>query len=305
MEEVRGSSPLGPTNQNTMKKITKAIIPAAGFGTRFLPQTKAMPKEMLPIIDKPIIQYVVEEAVSAGITDIIIVTGIHKRSIEDHFDHNQELESRLIQSGKNEIAEQLGEIAEMANFIYVRQKGSYGNATPIINASHLVADEAFLVLWADDFFVSKVPRSVQLMEEYEKYGRPVISLVETSKKDIGKYGSVKIKKQLSDDLYEIDGLVEKPKPGQEPSLLASVGGYILTPEILPLLANQTPDHTGEVSLAQALNVMAEKDHILGKVIEGRWHDTGNKEKYLEAIVDVALEDPELSKSFREYLRNKL
>jgi len=288
-----------------MKKITKAIIPAAGFGTRFLPQTKAMPKEMLPIIDKPIIQYVVEEAVAAGITDIIIVTGIHKRSIEDHFDHNQELESRLIKSGKSEIAQELSKIAEMANFIYVRQKGSYGNATPIINASHLVANEPFLVLWADDFFVSKVPRAVQLIEEYEKHGRPVIALVESSKEDIGKYGSVKVRNQLADDLYEIDGLVEKPKPGQEPSLLASIGGYILTPEILPLLAQQKPDHTGEVSLAQALDVMARKNHILGKVIDGNWHDTGNKEKYLEAIVDVALADPELHEGFRNYLAGKL
>lgn len=304
MEEVRGSSPLGPTII-FMKKITKAIIPAAGFGTRFLPQTKAMPKEMLPIIDKPIIQYVVEEAVAAGITDIIIVTGIHKRSIEDHFDHNQELESRLIKSGKSEIAQELSKIAEMANFIYVRQKGSYGNATPIINASHLVANEPFLVLWADDFFVSKVPRAVQLIEEYEKHGRPVIALVESSKEDIGKYGSVKVRNQLADDLYEIDGLVEKPKPGQEPSLLASIGGYILTPEILPLLAQQKPDHTGEVSLAQALDVMARKNHILGKVIDGNWHDTGNKEKYLEAIVDVALADPELHEGFRNYLAGKL
>lgn len=288
-----------------MKKITKAIIPAAGFGTRFLPQTKAMPKEMLPIIDKPIIQYVVEEAVSAGITDIIIVTGMHKRSIEDHFDHNQELETRLIESGKNEIAQELKNIADMANFIYVRQKGPYGNGTPILNAAHLVENEPFLVLWADDFFVSKVPRSVQLMDEYNKSGKSVISLVEVSEEDIGKYGSIKVNAQLKNDLYEINGLVEKPHRGEHPSLLASVGGYILTPEILPILARQSPDHTGEVSLAQAISELAQNEPILGKVIEGNWHDTGNKEKYLQAIVDVALEDPELSEGFRNYLKDKL
>lgn len=288
-----------------MKKITKAIIPAAGFGTRFLPQTKAMPKEMLPIIDKPIIQYVVEEAVAAGITDIIIVTGMHKRSIEDHFDHNQELESRLVESGKVEIAQELKKIADMANFIYVRQKGMYGNGTPILNAAHLVENEPFLVLWADDFFVSKVPRAVQLMQEYERSGKSVISLVKVSEDDISKYGSVSVKQELSDVLFEIDGLVEKPKVGEQPSLLASVGGYILTPEILPLLATQTPDHTGEIGLAKAIDELAQKQPILGKVIQGNWHDTGNKEKYLEAIVDVALEDTELSQGFRDYLKDKL
>ncbi len=181
-----------------MKKITKAIIPAAGFGTRFLPQTKAMPKEMLPIIDKPIIQYVVEEAVSAGITDIIIVTGMHKRSLEDHFDNNMELEARLRETGKVELAEQIHQIGEMANFIYVRQKGTYGNGTPILNASHLIGDEPFLVLWADDFVVGDVPRAKQLVEAYEKLQKPVITLIEAPKEDISKYGVVDIAEQIDD-----------------------------------------------------------------------------------------------------------
>lgn len=286
-----------------MKRITKAIIPAAGFGTRFLPQTKAMPKEMLPIIDKPIIQYVVEEAVAAGITDIIIVTGMHKRSLEDHFDNNVELEARLRETGKDELAEQIHKIGEMANFIYVRQKGAYGNGTPILNASHLIGDEPFLVLWADDFVVGKAPRAKQLVMAYEKLQKPVITLVEVPKKDISKYGIVDIAKQIDEKTYRLKNIVEKPTAHEAPSTFASVGGYILTPDILTNLAAQKPDSSGEIYLSAALQDYMQDQEVYGLKIDGNWHDTGDKEKYLEAILDVALSDPKLALVLRDYIAN--
>ncbi len=286
-------------------KVTKAIIPAAGLGTRFLPQTKAMPKEMLPIIDKPIIQYVVEEAVSAGITDIIIVTGAHKRSIEDHFDHQYELEAKLDKAGKENVAQRLRDIADMANFVYVRQKGPYGNGTPILNVAHLLGDEPFLVLWADDFFRSKITRSQQLLATYEELSCPVISLIPISAEQTSLYGVPELVREVKPNLFQIGGLVEKPGPVDAPCLFSSVGGYVLTPEIIPLLEQQKPDRTGEIYLSAAINQLAKQTEVYGKVIEGKWHDTGNKQSYLEAIVDVALSDPELGGDFRDYLEHKL
>lgn len=300
MEEVRGSSPLGPTM--SMKKITKAIIPAAGLGTRFLPQTKAMPKEMLPIIDKPIIQYVVEEAVSAGITDVIIVTGMHKRSLEDHFDYNAELENKLRETGKAELAEEIHRIGDMANFIYVRQKGFYGNGTPILNASHLIGeDEPFLVLWADDFVVGKKTRAQQLVQAYEKLQAPVISLIEVPDEDTSKYGMVEVVETNDHKTFKLKNIIEKPTPGKSPSNYAAVGGYILTPQIIRLLDGLKPDDKGEVYLTTALQEYASSNDLYGLKIDGNWHDTGNKEKYLEAILDVALDDPDLSQVIHNFL----
>lgn len=284
-----------------MNKITKAIIPAAGYGTRFLPQTKAMPKEMLPIVDKPIIQYVVEEAVSAGITDIIMVTGMHKRSLEDHFDNNMELENRLRETGKDELADQIHEIGEMANFIYVRQKGTYGNGTPILNASHLIGDEPFLVLWADDFVVGRVPRAKQLITAFEKLQRPIISLIEVLGEDISKYGVVDIAEKIDKKLYKLKNIVEKPTVDTAPSNLASVGGYILTPDIVKFLEAQKPDDSGEIYLSSALQEYMQQNDMYGLKIEGNWHDTGNKEKYLEAVLDVAMLDPKLATTIRNYI----
>lgn len=288
------------------KKITKAIIPAAGLGTRFLPQTKAMPKEMLPVIDKPIIQYVVEEAVAAGITDIIIVTGAHKRSIEDHFDHQYELESKLDRDGKNAIADQLRGIADMANFVYIRQKPSFsGNGTPILNAAHLINDEPFLVMWADEIFTGAKPRAVQLVEAYEQLQAPVISLIPMEADRIKNYGAPAISQELENGIVKIDHLVEKPKSGTEPSHFASIGGYILTPDIIKLLEAEQPDATGEVYLSAAIDKLARQGDVYGKILQGTWHDTGNKQKYLECIVDMALSNEELAPSFRDYLRGKL
>lgn len=291
------------------KKITKAVIAAAGMGTRFLPMTKAMPKEMLPIIDKPIIQYVVEEAVAAGITDVIIVGSANKRTIEDHFDHQYELENKLHKDGKHELAERMEKVAELANFIYLRQKGPYGNATPVVNAAHLINNEPFLVLFADDFFNSQVPRAVQLVEAYQKYKKPVISLVPVDPSRAKSYGIADIKQSLGNGTFELGGLIEKPEPDEVPvhdgKVFASVAGYILTPEMLSYIETLEPDRTGEYVLANAINRYAKDDTVYGQVIEGRWHDAGNKEKYLEAIVDVALADPAIAPSFEHYLRQKL
>lgn len=291
------------------KKITKAVICAAGLGTRFLPMTKAMPKEMLPIIDKPIIQYVVEEAVAAGITDIIIVGSANKRTIEDHFDHQYELEAKLRHDGKEELADRMEKVAELANFIYLRQKGPYGNATPVMNAAHLLDHEPFLVLFADDFFNSKTPRSVQLIETYERFSQPVISLVPVDPSRAKSYGIADIAHPIDDDTFEVKGLLEKPEPDETPihngHIYASVAGYVFTPEMMDYVQALQPDKSGELVLANAINQFCQDDKVYGRVIEGRWHDAGNKEKYLEAIVDVALDDPGIAPAFRGYLETKL
>lgn len=291
------------------QKVTKAIICAAGLGTRFLPMTKAMPKEMLPIIDKPIIQYVVEEAVAAGVTDIIIVGSANKRTIEDHFDHQYELESKLRHDGKAELADRMEQVAELGNFIYLRQKGPYGNATPVLNAAHLLNDEPFLVLFADDFFNSKVPRSVQLLEAYERFGDPVISLVPVDPARAKSYGVADIARPAGDHTFELAGLIEKPDPEETPTheghVYASVAGYVFTPEMMKYVTDLKPDKTGELVLANAINAYSKNHSVYGRVIEGHWHDAGNKEKYLEAIVDVALDDPEMAPAFRKYLKAKL
>jgi UTP--glucose-1-phosphate uridylyltransferase len=294
------------------KKVTKAVIAAAGLGTRFLPMTKAMPKEMLPIIDKPIIQYVVEEACAAGITDIIIVGNTNKRVIEDHFDHQYELEAKLDRDGKGDTADELRRIAEMANFVYLRQKPVYsGNGTPVLNAAHLLDKEPFLVLFADDFFNSKVPRAVQLLEAYEQCGhKPVISLVEVAPERAKSYGVADIKEAVNDETFELKGLIEKPSPDETPlhdgKVYASVAGYIMTPEMMEYLETQEPDKSGEIVLANAINRFMQDGHeVYGRVIDGRWHDAGNKEKYLEAIIDVALGDDAIAPSFRRFLEDKL
>ncbi|HEU5122008.1 MAG TPA: UTP--glucose-1-phosphate uridylyltransferase, partial [Candidatus Saccharimonadales bacterium] len=285
----------------------KAVICAAGLGTRFLPQTKAMPKEMLPIIDRPVIQLIVEEAVAAGVTEIIIVTGSTKRAIEDHFDRSDELEAELREKGKNDKADQIKAIAEMANFVYVRQKGHpKGNARPILNAQHLIDDdEPFFVFFADDFFRSQVPRAVQLKQAYEKTGKSVISLIEVDKKDADKYGMAAIGDDLGGRTFRLNQLVEKPGEDDTPSNYASVGGYLLTPDILPLIAREQVDKNGEITLADSINELAQTDAVYGQFIDGIWHDTGDQLKYLKAVVDVALESEIYGEVFANYLRNRL
>ncbi|WP_260762559.1 UTP--glucose-1-phosphate uridylyltransferase [Candidatus Mycosynbacter amalyticus] len=290
-----------------MKKPTKAIICAAGLGTRFLPQTKAMPKEMLPIIDRPVIQLIVEEAVAAGVTEIIMVTGSTKRAIEDHFDRSDELEAELREKGKDDKADEIKAVAELANFVYVRQKGTpKGNARPVLNAQHLIDDdEPFFVFFADDFFRSEVPRAKQLLDAYEATGKSVISLIEVDKADADKYGMAAIKDEAAGGAYQVTELIEKPGADNTPSNLASVGGYLLTPDILPIIADEKPDKNGEITLADSINELAQQDAVYGRIIDGIWHDTGNQLKYIKAVVDLALERDDFGPELAEYLRERL
>ncbi len=288
------------------KKIRKAVTPAAGFGTRFLPQTKAMPKEMLPIVDKPVIQYVVEEAVASGIRDIIIVTGALKRAIEDHFDApNAELLKNLEAGGKTKLIEQTTAISEMANFLYIRQKGLYGNGTPVLSAEPAIEDEFFAVLWGDEFIYSKPPRLAQMMAVHEKYGGAVISGVRIEKKeDLSRYGIAEVE-NVEGNIFKIKKIVEKPHPDQAPSNLATHGAYILPPEIFDILRAQKPGTGGELYLPEAIDDLIKTGYpVYTCVIEnGKYYDTGNKLEYLKTVVEFALEHPDISGDFRDFLKS--
>jgi UTP--glucose-1-phosphate uridylyltransferase len=284
------------------QKIRKAIIPAAGFGTRFLPATKAMPKEMLPIVDKPIIQYVVEEAVASGIEDIIIVTGWHKRSIEDHFDYPFELEKRLLEAGKEQQAEEVRRIAEMANFIYVRQKGSYGNGTPVLNAKRVVGDEPFAILWGDEFIHASPPRLSQMVKVWEQYNLPNISAVRVPKEAVSKYGIADVSEK-AEGVYRINRIIEKPSQETAPSNLATHGAYIMTPRLFEILEETKLGKNGELWLSDAISQLALESEVLAVEIKnGKYYDTGNKLEYLKAMVEFGLMHDELKQEFRDFLK---
>lgn len=289
-----------------MKKITKALIPAAGFGTRFLPQTKAMPKEMLPIVDKPVIQYVVEEIVASGVDNIIIVTGATKRAIEDHFDEpNEDLVQNLVNGKKAELLAQIKHISDMANFIYVRQKGLYGNGTPVLSGESVIEDEPFAVIWGDEFILADPPRLKQMIEVHEKYGGMVISGVRIDKKeDLKRYGIADLE-QVSGNVYKIKRIVEKPDPDSAPSNIATHGAYILPPEIFTALKKLQPGQGGEIWLTDAINSLKDEGIPLYAVeIEnGKYYDTGNKLEYMKTVVDLAKTHPEIGEQFSKYLEN--
>lgn len=290
--------------KNKFSKISKAVIPAAGYGTRFLPQTKAMPKEMLPIVDKPVIQYVVEEIVSSGIKDIVMITGWHKRSIEDHFDYPFELEKRLEEAGKKRQLAEVRRIADMANFIYVRQKGPYGNATPVLCAKDVIGDEPFAVIWGDEFIHANPPRLKQMIDVYQKYGSSVISGVRIEEKqDLSRYGIAKVKK-IRGNVYQLKEIVEKPDPEKAPSNLAAHGAYILTPEIFPIIENLKPGKGGEVWLPEAIEKLIEKQQVLVcEIKNGKYYDTGNKFEYLKTVIEFGLRHPDLNGDLRRYLKS--
>lgn len=286
-------------------KIRKAVIPAAGYGTRFLPQTKAMPKEMLPIVDKPVIQYVVEEAVESGIRDIIIVTGALKRAIEDHFDApNADLIQNLEAGGKTELLEQTRAISEMANFIYIRQKGMYGNGTPVLSAEPAIEDEFFAVLWGDEFIYSKPPRLAQMIAVHEKYGGAVISGVRIENKDdLSRYGIAEVEK-VDGNVFKIKKIVEKPHPDEAPSNLATHGAYILPPDIFEILRKQKPGTGGEIYLPEAIDELIKTGYPVYtcEIENGKYYDTGNKLQYLKTVVEFGLQHPEINGDFKEFLK---
>ncbi len=286
-----------------VQKIRKAVIPAAGFGTRFLPATKAMPKEMLPIVDKPIIQYVVEEAVASGIEDIIIVTGWHKRSIEDHFDYPYELERRLLEAGKDKQAKEVRDIANLANFIYIRQKGPYGNGTPVLNAREVIGDEAFAVLWGDEFIYSDPPRLKQMMDAWEKHGTPNISAVRVPESSVSKYGIADVS-DVEPGIFKINTIVEKPQPGSAPSNLATHGAYIMPPRLFDILEETPLGKGGELWLADAISTLAKEQDVYAVEIQnGKYYDTGNKLEYLKTVVEFGLKHPDIKDEFGQFLKD--
>ena len=289
-----------------MKKISKVIIPAAGYGTRFLPQTKAMPKEMLPIVDKPVIQYVVEEAINSGVKNIIIITGSNKRAIEDHFDvPSEDLIKNLIQGKKTHLLEEIEKISEMANFIYIRQKGPYGNGTPVLSAEPAIEDEPFAVLWGDEFIHSKPPRLAQMIKVYEKFGGIVISGVKIeNREDLRRYGIADLS-HVENNIYKINKIVEKPEPSEAPSNIATHGGYILPPEIFSALKQVKPGKGGEIWLVDAINLLKKAGVPVYTVVieKGKYYDTGNKFEYLKTVIEFALEHKEISVPFKSFLKS--
>ncbi|MDO9509752.1 MAG: UTP--glucose-1-phosphate uridylyltransferase GalU [Candidatus Magasanikbacteria bacterium] len=286
-----------------MGSIRKLVIPVAGLGTRFLPATKAQPKEMLPIVDKPIIQYVVESAVAAGITDIIFITGPSKRAVEDHFSPNYELINWLKKQKKLEVAEEIKKIADLANFIFIRQKGPYGNGTPILCAKDVIGDEPFAVLWGDEFFYAPhKPQLKQLIETFEKYGDPVLTAYKVDSEDTKKYGILDAL-EVEKGIYQVKNIVEKPGPDKAPSRLAALGGYILTPDIFEALEKTKLGKDGELWLVDAIFKLLKKRPIYAKLIDGKYYDTGSKIGYLKANVDFALRDKKLGPEFKKYLKS--
>jgi UTP--glucose-1-phosphate uridylyltransferase len=280
-------------------KVKKAVIPAAGLGTRFLPATKSQPKEMLPIVDKPAIQYVVEHAVGAGIQDILIITGRGKRTIEDHFDRSFELEYRLEQSGKYEELKEVREISEMASIHYIRQKEPLGLGAAVGMAEPHVNGEPFAVLLGDDI-IPEDNLLREMLDVYDRYGRSVIAVKEVPRSDINLYGSVE-PEYVEDNLVRVVRIVEKPAPEEAPSNLAAIGYYVLTPEIFEALKETTPDEGGEVQLTDALNALAQQQAVYAYVFEGIRYDIGKKLDYLRATVEIAIDREDIGPEFRTIL----
>jgi UTP--glucose-1-phosphate uridylyltransferase len=284
-----------------VKRLTKAIFPAAGLGTRFLPATKASPKEMLPIVDKPMIQYGVEEAVASGIEEIIIVTGRWKRAIEDHFDIAFELEENLKAKGESSLLKEIKRIANMVTLCYIRQKEALGLGHAILCAKQLIMDEPFAVILGDDIIDSKVPAIKQMSEIYKKYNSPILAIQRVKKEEVHRYGVIKAI-SVGDGVYKVLDLVEKPKTKEAPSDLAIIGRYILTPEIFEILERTTPGKNREIQLTDGLKKMLKKKPIYAYEIKGKRYDAGDKLGFLKATVELALKNPELGKDFKNYLK---
>lgn len=280
-------------------KIRKAIIAVAGSGTRLLPATKSMPKEMLPIVDKPIIQLIVEELVEAGIEDIILVTKWDKKPLEDHFDHSLALENDLEKSGKMELLEQIRGISEMANFIYVRQKGPYGNGTPVLSAASLVEDEPFVFVWGDDLVKSEISFTKQMVEEFEKTNLPMIGVQEVPREDVTRYGIVK----LREGTKEIEDIIEKPSVEEAPSQLADFGRMILNQEIVEVLKETSLGKGNELWITDAIkNYVQKGGNFLAKEVEGgEWMTTGDPLSYLKANLAYAFDRDDLKSDLLDFI----
>ncbi len=288
-------------------KVRKAVIAAAGFGTRFLPQTKAMPKEMLPLVDKPIIQYIVEELVAAGIEDIVIVTGYHKRAIEDHFDYiSGDLRTNLQESGKEDLLASTNKISDLANFAYVRQKGPYGNATPLLNVEHLIGDEPFIYTYADDIFVAEPSRFSVMIDAYQKLNTCILPCIRTTKKeDYSRYGFI-TGQETKGGVVRMTNIIEKPGIGNVESDIASAGGYLLTPDIYRYLHKSLdelpPGKEFQIQPAMIDMIKDGKALYATEIPNGRYYDAGNKLEYLKTVIDFALKHEELKDDILSYIR---
>lgn len=285
------------------RKVKKAILPVAGFGTRFLPATKAQPKEMLPVVDKPVIQYLVEEAVAAGIEEIIFITGRGKRAIEDHFDVSYELEDTLVEKNKHELLEKVRNISNLAKFSYVRQSVPLGDGHALLQAAHLVDDdEPVLVMFGDCIYDSEVPAAKQLIDSYQKYQGPIIGMAEVEMSEVSNFG-VLAGTPLDDSHWAITQMVEKPSQEDAPSNIVAPGKYIITRDVFDVLAGMSEGKSGEIRLADAFDIMlADEKPLYGKKLEGNWLDTGDKFNFLQATIELGLKHPEVGEKLRNYLQ---
>ena len=281
-------------------KVRKAVIPAAGLGTRFLPATKAQPKEMLPIVDKPTIQYIIEEAAAAGVEDIIVVTGRSKRSIEDHFDRSIELELELEKSGKEDLLQIVRHIPEIANVHFIRQKQPLGLGHAVLTASHFIGDEPFAVLLGDDVVVSRKPVLQQMVEVFNEYKTSILGVQEVSEDVVGKYGIVACR-PVDDGIFKVRDLVEKPNREEAPSRIAILGRYILTPSIFSYLETQEKGAGGEIQLTDALKRLARDEAMYAYIFKGHRYDVGTKIGFLQANIEFGLRNPELTDDLKAYL----
>lgn len=285
-------------------KVRKAIIPAAGLGTRFLPATKALPKEMLPIVDKPTIQFIVEEAKASGIKDILIVTGKNKRAIENHFDSNHELEQDLEKTGKSGLLKLTQEITDLGvNLYYTRQPHPAGLGDAVYRARSFVAGEPFVIMLGDDLMKDKVPLTKQLINDYDKTHASTIAVMKVPHKEVSKYGVIAPDGKVKDNLYNVRNFGEKPAIDKAPSDLAIIGRYLLTPEIFDILAETKPGRGGEVQLTDAIDTLNKTQRVFAHVFKGKHHDVGNKEGYLETSIEYGLSHPETKDDLRKYILN--
>ena len=286
-------------------RVKKAVIPAAGFGTRMLPATKAVPKEMLALVDKPVIQYVVEELAASGIEEILIITGRGKGVMEDHFDYAPELEEKFVQNGDGKTLGMLRGVADMANIYWTRQKAAKGLGHAVACAKSFTADEPFLVVLPDDLVVNEgYPCSKQMIDTFESAKKSVVGVQRVDRKDISKYGCAGVR-ELSERCYEVTGLVEKPKIEEALSDLAVMGRYVFTQEIYEAIAKTKPGHGGEIQLTDAMKLLMENKKLLAFEFEGRRFDTGSKLGYMTANVEMALKHPEIAQSFQDYLKERV
>ncbi|WP_124058581.1 UTP--glucose-1-phosphate uridylyltransferase GalU [Vaginisenegalia massiliensis] len=285
-----------------MVKVRKAVIPAAGLGTRFLPATKAMAKEMLPIVDKPTIQFIVEEAIASGIEDILIVTGKSKRSIEDHFDSNIELEEHLRQQGKNDLLDLIKQTANL-NLYFVRQPYPKGLGHAVLQAKAFVGNEPFVVMLGDDIMEDEVPLTKQLIDVYDQTHASNIAVMEVPHEETSKYGIIAPERQLDDGVYNVERFVEKPKPEEAPSNLAIIGRYLLTPEIFTILENQQPGAGNEIQLTDAIDTLNKTQRVFAKRFDGKRYDVGSKIGFMEMSIEYGLKHPQISQDLKELIKD--